>query len=138
MRVDYKLSMDVRLASTRFILTTAIVAMLFFCEMPPLSAQSSLHTDRSGYTTGTIGNNSVSVLYDRYGNASGSIGSTHISTFRDGYGGTTGMIGNNRITTYGDGYGTTTGTIGKDRVNLYIGRRRVMCYTDRLGSTTCN
>ena len=87
MRVDYKLSMDVRLASTRFILTCAILAMLIFCDMPSLSAQSSLHTDRSGYTTGTIGNNSVSIYYDRYGNASGSIGSKRISTYSDGYGG---------------------------------------------------
>jgi hypothetical protein len=87
MRINYKLTMDVRLASPSFILTSAIFAMLIFSEMPPLYAQSSLHTDRSGYTTGTIGNNSVSIYHDRYGNASGSIGSKRISTYSDGYGG---------------------------------------------------
>jgi hypothetical protein len=140
--------LDVRLASTRFILTSVILAILFFSEVPPLAAQTSLHTDRSGYTTGTIGSNSVNIYRDRYGNTTGSIGSNRVSTYSDGYGGTTGMIGNKPITTYGDGYGNTTGTIGRDRINLdtdrsgqttgTIGRRRVFCYTDRFGNTRCN
>jgi hypothetical protein len=140
---------NVRLASTRFIFTSITLAILIFSETRPSYAQnSSLHTDRSGYTTGTIGSNSVNIYRDRDGNTTGSIGSKRISTYSDGYGGTTGMIGNNRITTQSDGYGNTTGTIGKDRVNIYtdrfgnttgtIGRRSVICYTDRFGNTTCN
>jgi hypothetical protein len=98
--------LDIGLASTRFILTSVILAILFFSEMPPLAAQTSLHTDRSGYTTGTIDSKSVNIYRDRYGNTTGSIGSNHVSTYSDGYGGTTGMIGNKPITTYGDGYAT--------------------------------
>jgi len=140
--------LDVRLASTRFILLPSItLAILIFSEMP-LYSQSNLHTDRSGYTTGTIGSNSVNIYRDRDGNMTGSIGSKRITTYSDGYGGTTGTIGNNRINTNSDGYGNTTGTIGKDRVNVYtdrfgnttgtIGRRSVICYSDRFGNTTCN
>src|SRR6266511_3189970 len=122
-------TLDVRGASTRFVLTSVAAVLLIFCQILPLYAQSSLHTDRSGYTTGTI--------------SSGSI-----STYSDGYGGTTGMIGNKHIGTYSDGYGNTTGTIGKDKVNLYtdrfgnisgtIGTRSVFCFADRFGNTRCN
>jgi hypothetical protein len=142
------MTLDARLASRRFILTSMTPAILICSEIPPLYAQSNLHTDRAGYTTGTIGSNSVSIYQDRYGNTTGSIGSKFISSYSDGYGGTTGMIGNKRVSTYSDGHGNTTGTIGKDRVNLYtdrfgnttgtIGRRSVICYTDRFGNTTCN
>ena len=69
----------------------------------------SLHTDRSGYTTGTDGNLPVNTYTDRYGNTTGWIGGKYVSTYSDGYGGTTGTIGNKRITTYDDGYGNTTG-----------------------------
>jgi hypothetical protein len=116
------MTLDARLASRRFILTSITPAILICSEIPPLYAQSSLHTDQSGYTTGTIGSKSVSIYRDRYGNTTGSIGSKFISTYSDGYGGTTGMIGNKHIGTYSDGYGNTTGTIGKDKVNLYTDR----------------
>jgi hypothetical protein len=115
-------TLDVRVASTRFVLTSVAAVLLIFCQILPLYAQSSLHTDQSGYTTGTIGSKSVSIYRDRYGNTTGSIGSKFISTYSDGYGGTTGMIGNKHIGTYSDGYGNTTGTIGKDKVNLYTDR----------------
>jgi hypothetical protein len=39
----------------RSILTSVVRAMLIFSKMPPLYAQSNLHMDSSGYTTGTIG-----------------------------------------------------------------------------------
>jgi hypothetical protein len=64
----------------------------------PLYAQStSLHTDRSGYTTGTDGNRTVNTYTDRYGNTTGWVGGKYMSTYSDGYGGTTGTIGNKRI-----------------------------------------
>jgi hypothetical protein len=130
---------------TRLILASLVLAI----SILPLYAQSSsLHTDRSGYTTGTDGNRTVNTYSDRYGNTTGWVGGKYMSTYSDGYGGTTGTIGNKRITTYEDGYGNTTGTIGRDRINLYtgpsgtttgtIGRRRLNCYTDRFRTTTCN
>jgi hypothetical protein len=65
----------------------------------PLYAQSSsLHTDRSGYTTGIDGNRTVNTYTDRYGNTTGWIGSKYMSTYSDGYGGSTGTIGNKRVT----------------------------------------
>ena len=86
----------------------------------PLYAQSSsLHTDRSSYTTGTDGNRTVNTYTDKYGNTTGWVGAKYISTYNDGYGGKTGTIGNKRISTYEDGYGNTTGTIGRDRIHLH-------------------
>jgi hypothetical protein len=76
-------TLDVRVASTRFVLTSVAAVLLIFCQVLPLYAQSSLHTDRSGYTTGTIGSKSVSIYRDRYGNTTGSIGSKFISTYSD-------------------------------------------------------
>ncbi len=97
---------------TRLILALLVLAT----SILPLCAQSSsLHTDRSGYTTGTDGNRTVNTYTDRYGNTTGSIGGKYISTYSDRYGGTRGMIGNKSINTYQDGYGNTTGTIGKDQ-----------------------
>jgi hypothetical protein len=127
----------------RLILTSLVLAI----SVLPLYAQSTLYTDRSGYTTGTQDGRTVNTYTDRYGNTTGWIGGKHISTYSDGYGGTTGTIGNKRISTYGDGYGNTTGTIGRDQVNTYtapsgvttgtIGRRRVNCFTDRFRTTRC-
>jgi hypothetical protein len=144
----YLMILDVRWASTRVILTSIILAIFIFCEMQPLYAQTRLHTDRSGYTTGTVGGNSVNIYRDRYGNTTGSVGSERVSTYSDGYGGTTGVIGQKAIISHDDGYGGTTGIVGKDRINLYtdrlgnttgtIGRRTVICYADRFGYTTCN
>jgi hypothetical protein len=84
--------------------------------------KSTLHTDRSGYTTGTDGNRTVNTYTDQYSNTTAWIGGKYISTYSDGHGGTTGTIGNKRITTYEDGYGNTTGIIGRDRINLYTDR----------------
>src|SRR5262249_15360050 len=109
---------------TRLVLASLVLAI----SVLPLYAQStSLHTDRSGYTTGTDGNRTVNTYTDRYGNTTGWVGGKYVSTYSDGSGGTTGTIGNKRITTYEDGYGNTTGTIGRDRINLY---------TDPSGTTT--
>src|SRR5258708_23236258 len=70
---------------TRFILASLVLAI----SILPLYAQStSLHTDRSGYTTGTDGNRTVNTYTDRYGNTTGWIGSKYMSTYSDGYGGT--------------------------------------------------
>jgi hypothetical protein len=132
-------------STTRLILASLVLTI----SILPLYAQSSsLHTDRSGYTTGTDGNRTVNTYTDRYGNTTGWVGGKYMSTYSDGYGGSTGTIGNKRVTTYEDSYGNTTGTIGRDRINLYtdrsgtttgtIGRRRLNCYTDRFGTTTCN
>jgi hypothetical protein len=88
----------------------------------PLYAQSSLYTDRSGYTTGTQDGRIVNTYTDRYGNTSGWVGGKYQSTYSDGYGGTTGSVGNKRVNTYDDGYGNTTGTIGRDRINLHTDR----------------
>ena len=97
---------------TRLILASLVLTI----SILPLYAQSSsLHTDRSGYTTGTDGNRTVNTYTDQYGNTTGSIGGKYISTYRDGYGGTKGTIGNKSINTYQDRYGNTTGTIGRDR-----------------------
>ena len=94
-----------------------LASLVLTISILPLYAQSSsLHTDRSGYTTGTDGNRTVNTYTDQYGNTTGSIGGKYISTYSDGYGGTRGTIGNKSINTYQDGYGNTTGTIGRDRV----------------------
>ena len=101
-----------RCSMTRLTLASLVLTI----SILPLYAQSSsLHTDRSGYTTGTDGNRTVNTYTDQYGTRTGSIGGKYISSYRDGYGGTRGMIGNKSITTYQDGYGNTTGTIGRDR-----------------------
>ena len=128
-----------------FIFSSLVLAM---STLPLYAQTSNLHTDRSGYTTGTDGNRTVNTYTDRYGNTTGWVGGKYISTYSDGYGGTTGTIGNKRITTYEDGYGNITGIIGRDRINLYtdpsgtttgtIGRRRLNCYTDLFRTTTCN
>ena len=127
----------------RLILSWLVLAI----SIVPSYAESSLQTDQSGYTTGTVGSRSVNTYTDRYGNTTGWIGGNYTSTYSDGYGGTTGTIGNKRINTYEDGYGNTTGTIGRDRVNFQadrsgnitgtIGRRRLNCHTDRFRTTTC-
>jgi hypothetical protein len=88
----------------RLILASLVLAI----SILPLYAQStSLHTDQSGYTTGTDGNRTVNTYTDRYGNTTGWVGGKYISTYSDGSGGTTGTIGNKPISTYGDGYGYT-------------------------------
>jgi hypothetical protein len=126
----------------RLILTSLVLAIFIH----PLYAQSSLYTDRSGYTTGTQDGRSVNTYTDRYGNTTGWVGGKYQNTYSDGYGGTTGTLGNKRINTYDDGYGNTTGTIGRDRINLHtdrsgvttgtVGQRRLNCYSNRF-STTC-
>ena len=56
---------------TRVILASLVLAI----SILPLCAQStSLHTDRSGYTTGTDGNRTVNTYTDRYGNTTGWVG----------------------------------------------------------------
>jgi hypothetical protein len=103
---------------TRLILASLVLAIFIL----PLYAQtSSLHTDRSGYTTGTDGNRTVNTYTDRYGNTTGWVGGKYMSTYSDSYGGTTGTIGNKRITTYEDGYGNTTGTIGSRKIKQASG-----------------
>jgi len=53
---------------TRLILASLPLAI----STLPLHAQSStLHTDRSGYTTGTDGNRTVNTYTDQYGNTTG-------------------------------------------------------------------
>jgi hypothetical protein len=126
----------------RLILTSLVLAIFIH----PLYAQSSLYTDRSGYTTGTQDGRSVNSYTDRYGNTTGWVGGKSQNTYSDGYGGTTGTLGNKRINTYDDGYGNTTGTIGRDRIDLHtdrsgvttgtVGQRRLNCYSNRF-STTC-
>jgi hypothetical protein len=55
---------------TRLILALLVLAT----SILPLCAQSSsLHTDRSGYTTGFDGNRTVNTYTDRYGNTTGLI-----------------------------------------------------------------
>ena len=54
---------------TRLTLASLVLTM----SILPLYAQSSsLHTDRSGYTTGTDGNRTVNTYTDQYGNTTGS------------------------------------------------------------------
>src|SRR5262245_6684789 len=54
---------------TRLILASLVVLAI---SILPLDAQStSLHTDRSGYTTGTGGNRTVNTYTDRHGNTTG-------------------------------------------------------------------
>jgi hypothetical protein len=65
-----------RCSMTRLILASLQLAI----SILPLCAQStSLHTDRSGYTTGTDGNLTVNTYTDRYGNTTGWIGGKYIS-----------------------------------------------------------
>src|SRR5215472_11787730 len=78
---------------TRLILASLALAI----STLPLYAQSStLHTDRSGYTTGSDGNRTVNTYTDQYGNTTGWVGGKYISTYSDGYGNTTGVIGRDR------------------------------------------
>ena len=71
---------------TRLVLTSLVLAI----SILPLYAQSSFHTDRSGYTTGTDGNRTVNTYTDRYGNTTGWVGGKYMSTYSDGYGGADG------------------------------------------------
>src|SRR6476660_9103952 len=89
---------------TRLILTSLALA----ASILPSYGQDTLQTDRSGYTTGTVGGAIQNTYTDRYGNTTGWVGGKNISTYSDGYGGTTGTIGNKRVNTYEDGYGRTT------------------------------
>ena len=57
--------------SMRAMLSSVVLAILILFDTTPLYAQSNLHTDTSGYTTGTIGSNSVRIYRDRYGNTTG-------------------------------------------------------------------
>src|SRR3954452_23458914 len=79
----------------RLILTSLALAI----SILPSYGQDTLTTDRSGYTTGTVGNGTQNTYTDRYGNTTGSVGGKNISTYSDGYGGTTGTIGNKRTRT---------------------------------------
>jgi hypothetical protein len=136
----YQLTKVVPMARLR--LTSLVLATFIH----PLYAQSSLYTDRSGYTTGTQDGRIVNTYTDQYGNTTGWVGGKYQNTYSDGYGGTTGTVGNKRINTYDDGYGNTTGTIGRDRINLHmdrsgvttgtVGQRRLNCYSNRF-TTTC-
>jgi hypothetical protein len=67
----------------RLILTSLVLAIFIH----PLYAQSSLYTDRSGYTTGTQDGRSVNTYTDRYGNTTGWVGGKYQNTYSDGYGG---------------------------------------------------
>ena len=84
---------------TRLILTSLALAL----SILPSYGQDTLTTDRSGYTTGTVGGAIQNTYTDRYGNTTGWVGGKNISTYSDGYGGTTGTIGNKRVNTYEDG-----------------------------------
>jgi hypothetical protein len=55
---------------TRLILTSLALAALIL----PSYGQDSLQTDRSGYTTGTVGGGTQNTYTDRYGNTTGWIG----------------------------------------------------------------
>ena len=72
----------------RLILASLMLAVFIH----PLYAQSSLYTDRSGYTTGTQDGRSVNTYTDRYGNTTGWVGGKYQNTYSDGYGGTTGTL----------------------------------------------
>ena len=76
----------------RLILTSLVLATFIH----PLYAQSSLYTDRSGYTTGTQDGRIVNTYTDQYGNTTGWVGGKYQNTYSDGYGGTTGTVGNKR------------------------------------------
>jgi hypothetical protein len=142
--ITYKFTNNRRVCMmTRLIPTSLALAL----SILPSYGQDSVTTDRSGYTTGIVGNGIQNTYTDQYGNTQGWIGGKYTSTYSDGYGGTTGTIGNKRVNTYEDGYGRTTGTIGRNQVNIYtdpsghttgtIGRRRLNCYTAGR-TTTCN
>jgi multidrug efflux pump subunit AcrB len=51
----------------RLILTSLVLAI----SVLPLYAQSTLYTDRSGYTSGTQDGRTVNTYTDRYGNTTG-------------------------------------------------------------------
>jgi hypothetical protein len=51
----------------RLTLTSLVLAI----SIHPMYAQSTLQTDRSGYTTGTEGGRAVNTYTDRYGNTTG-------------------------------------------------------------------
>jgi hypothetical protein len=61
----------------RLILTSLLLAIFIH----PLYAQSSLYTDRSGYTTGTQDGRSVNTYTDRYGNTTGWVGGKYQNTY---------------------------------------------------------
>ena len=68
---------------TRLILIPLALAAFIL----PSYGQDSLQTDRSGYTTGTVGGGTQNTYTDRYGNTTGWVGGKYISTYSDGYGG---------------------------------------------------
>src|SRR4051794_14646815 len=92
---------------TRLILASLLLPISILC----LHGQSStLHTDQSGYTTGTDGNRTVNTYTDRYGNTTGWVGGKYQSTYSDGHAGTTGTNGKKRKNTNKEGYGENHGT----------------------------
>jgi hypothetical protein len=64
---------------TRLTLTSLALALSIF----PSYGQDSLTTDRSGYTTGSVGNGVQNTYTDRYGNTQGWIGGKYTSTYSD-------------------------------------------------------
>ena len=54
------------------------------------NAQTNLHTDSYGNTTGTKDGQAVNIHKDSYGNTSGTIGGNSVNTHTDSYGNTTG------------------------------------------------
>jgi hypothetical protein len=61
-----------------------LVSLVLATSIPPLYAQgTSLHTDRSGYTTGTDGNRTVNTYTDRSGFTTGTIGQRRVNCFTD-------------------------------------------------------
>src|SRR6476659_7086141 len=97
---------------TRLILASLVLTI----SILPLYAQSSsLHTDQTGYTTGTDGNRTVNTYTDQYGNTTGSIGGKC-------------TIGRDRVNIQTDPSGHTIGTIGGRRLNCYTRSRTTTCY----------
>ena len=60
----------------RFILASLMVAI---STLPMYAQSSTLHTDRSGYTTGSDGNRTVNTYTDQYGNTTDWVGGKYIS-----------------------------------------------------------
>ena len=93
-----------------------LASLVLTISILPLYAQSSsLHTDRSGYTTGIDGNRTVNTYTDQYGNTTGSIGGKC-------------TIGRDRVNIQTDPSGHTIGTIGGRRLNCYTRSRTTTCY----------
>jgi len=66
-----------------FIFASLVLAM---STLPLYAQTSNLHTDPSGYTTGTDGNRTVNTYTDRYGNTTGWVGGEVLGLLEKGLG----------------------------------------------------